>query len=95
MSPEPEPARWVAAEHDPRCIGLPGNSTEPEFTERLCDCRTLAMLDAYTEEGRARDRAALARVRHILSSGYGCLRCAEADLRAAVGLPPSEPHEHP
>lgn len=159
-----EPGKWVATDHDPRCIGLPGNSTEPEFTERLCDCRTLAMLDGFTEEGRARDRAALgqalaelaeyppilnrlgelldgvalalrgppppltswgyhdlperaaaevaarlaalaeaaehgealARVRHILSSGYGCLRCAEADLRAAVGLDPStEPHEHP
>lgn len=37
------------------------------------------------------------KVRHILSSGYGCVQCAQADLREAVGLPaadPRQPHDH-
>ena len=35
------------------------------------------------------------RVRHILSSGYGCVTCAVDDLRSAVGLPTADAeHEH-
>ena len=30
------------------------------------------------------------RVRHILSSGYGCVTCAVDDLRSAVGLPTAD-----
>lgn len=46
-----------------------------------------------SEQDSIDDLEGIELVRHILSSGYGCVDCYQDDLRKAVGLPPITDHQ--